>query len=148
MIPSVEWLGHRQPDDVAPLLGRATFLVCPSERYEYFPLVMVEAFAAGTPAVASRIGALAEFVEHGRTGRLFAPGRPEALVEQVMLLLSDPRQLSEMRRRARSEFEAKYTMAHNYVMLREIYLPTRARGSILRDAVSRVDRLLQSAEER
>ncbi len=143
----VEWVGHRQPSEVAALLGRATFLVCPSEWHETFGRVVVEAFAAGTPVLASRLGALAELIDHGRTGRLFAAGRAEALVEQATLLLSDPGQLSEMRRRARSEFEAKYTMAHNYTMLRDIYRRAQERPSCV-NAESQVDHLMQSTEER
>lgn len=52
------------------LLGAARCLVQPSLAAETSSLVAMEALAAGTPVVAHPAGALAEIVEHGRTGFL------------------------------------------------------------------------------
>ena len=70
----VEWLGRRSPAEVLELLRRAAFLVFPSEWYETFGRVAIEAFALGTPVVAARIGAVAELVDDGRTGLHFTQG--------------------------------------------------------------------------
>lgn len=118
---NVEWLGHRPVADVHALMRRADMLVFPSEWYETFGRVAAEAFAAGTPVVAADIGAIAELVEHGRTGLLFRPGDPEDLAAQVGWALSHPSQLRRMREEARAEFEAKYTAEINYLALMEIY---------------------------
>ena len=107
----VQWLGRRPMRDVYEILGEAAFVVLPSECYENFPRVAVEAFAKGTPMVASDHGAMAEVVEHGRTGLLFKVGDPEDLARQVDGLLSDPTTLARMRREARQEYEGKYTGA-------------------------------------
>ena len=117
----VEWLGHRPVAEVHRLMGEADLLVFPSEWYETFGRVAAEAFATGTPVVAADIGAVAEVVEHGRTGLLFRPGDPEDLASQVDGLLSQPELLRRMRREARAEFEAKYTAEINYLALMEIY---------------------------
>ena len=118
---NVQWLGHRPVSDVHALLGKADMLVFPSEWYETFGRVAAEAFAAGTPVIAADIGAVAELVEHGRTGLKFRPGDPEDLVAQVEWALSHPAELHSMREEARAEFEAKYTAERNYRMLMEIY---------------------------
>jgi glycosyltransferase involved in cell wall biosynthesis len=118
---NVEWLGHRPVADVHALMKRADMLVFPSEWYETFGRVAAEAFAAGTPVVAADIGAVAELVEHGRTGLLFRPGDPEDLAAQVGWALSHPAELRSMREEARAEFEAKYTAERNYLALMEIY---------------------------
>jgi glycosyltransferase involved in cell wall biosynthesis len=118
---NLEWLGHRPVADVHALMKRADMLVFPSEWYETFGRVAAEAFAAGTPVVAADIGAIAELVEHGRTGLLFRPGDPEDLAAQVGWALSHPSQLRRMREEARAEFEAKYTAERNYLALMEIY---------------------------
>jgi glycosyltransferase involved in cell wall biosynthesis len=118
---NLEWLGHRPVADVHALMRRADMLVFPSEWYETFGRVAAEAFAAGTPVVAADIGAIAELVEHGRTGLLFRPGDPEDLAAQVGWALSHPSQLRRMREEARTEFEAKYTAETNYLALMEIY---------------------------
>jgi glycosyltransferase involved in cell wall biosynthesis len=118
---SVQWLGHRPVAEVHALLGKADMLVFPSEWYETFGRVAAEAFATGTPVIAADIGAVAELVEHGRTGLIFRPGDPEDLVAQVEWALSHPAELRIMRDEARAEFEAKYTAERNYRALMEIY---------------------------
>ena len=118
---NVEWLGHRPVGDVHELMGKADMLVFPSQWYETFGRVAAEAFAAGTPVIAANIGAVAELVEHGRTGLKFRPGDPGDLVTQVEWALSHPAGLRSMREEVRAEFEAKYTAERNYRTLMEIY---------------------------
>ena len=118
---NVEWLGHRPVEDVHALMGKADMLVFPSQWYETFGRVAAEAFAAGTPVIAANIGAVAELVEHGRTGLKFRPGDPEDLVTQVEWALSHSAELRSMREEVRAEFEAKYTAERNYRTLMEIY---------------------------
>jgi glycosyltransferase involved in cell wall biosynthesis len=102
-------------------MGKADMLVFPSQWYETFGRVAAEAFAAGTPVIAANIGAVAELVEHGRTGLKFRPGDAEDLVTQVEWALSHPAELRSMREEVRAEFEAKYTAERNYLTLMEIY---------------------------
>jgi glycosyltransferase involved in cell wall biosynthesis len=123
--PCVERLGHRPTAEVHALLKEAGVLIVPSELYETFGRVVAEAFATGTPVVAADIGAIAELVEHGRTGLRFRPGDQEDLRAQVERLWSRPEEQARMRREVRSEFEAKYTAERNYQMLMKIY------GSVL-----------------
>jgi glycosyltransferase involved in cell wall biosynthesis len=120
-VPGVEVLGRKGPEEVYALMGEASFLVFPSEWYETFGRVAIEAFAKGTPVVAARIGAGAEVTDHGRTGLHFRPGDPEDLAAQVEWLLSHPAELSRMRKEARAEYEAKYTAERNYARLMAIY---------------------------
>jgi glycosyltransferase involved in cell wall biosynthesis len=92
-----------------------------SDWYETFGRVTIEAFAKGTPAIASNIGAIAELIEHGHTGLHFRPGDSEDLVAQVEWALAHLEELTRMRREARAEFEAKYTDQENYRQQMEIY---------------------------
>jgi glycosyltransferase involved in cell wall biosynthesis len=119
--PEVEWLGRQPLQEVYRLMGGATFLVFPSEVYETFGRVAIEAFARGTPVVASRIGAIAELVEHGRTGLHFRPGDSKDLATQVEWASRHPAELERMRKAARAEYEAKYTAGRNHQLLMEIY---------------------------
>jgi glycosyltransferase involved in cell wall biosynthesis len=116
----IAWLGHRQKDEVLDLIGDAKVLVFPSEWYETFGRVAVEAFAKGTPVVAANIGAVAELVEDGTAGLRFEPGSARDLASKVERIIDDPDQQA-WRRRARAEYEAKYTADRNYEVLREIY---------------------------
>ena len=125
--PGIQWLGRQPFEKTVSMIGEAVLLVMPSVWYETFGRTIVEAFARGTPVVASRLGAMAELVESGRTGVHFQPGDPNDLTRKVRHLLAQPALLAEMRRAARQEFEAKYTAAHNYEALLAIYNQALAR---------------------
>ncbi len=78
----------------------ADLMVLPS-LFESFPIVLLEAMAAGLPVVASRVGGIAEVVEEGRTGLLVEPGNPRDLAHALELLISDPKLRRAMGRRGR-----------------------------------------------
>jgi glycosyltransferase involved in cell wall biosynthesis len=117
----IDWLGRRSAAEVLALVGEAACLVMPSVWYETFGRTIIEAFARGTPAVASRIGALAELVEAGRTGLLFSPGDAADLAARVRQLLAEPAALPRMRFAARQEYQEHYTADLNYRQLIAIY---------------------------
>jgi glycosyltransferase involved in cell wall biosynthesis len=117
----IRWLGRKTPAEVRELLGGAMFLVFPSHCYETFGLALVEAFARGTPVLASNLGAMAELVGHGRTGLCFQPGNSADLAAKARDLLAGPTALQRMRQAAREEYERKYTAERNYRALLSIY---------------------------
>ena len=69
----VSFLGQVEASEVSELLRNARALVVPSVWYEGQPRVIVEAFAAGVPVLASRIGGLPELVQDGINGYLADP---------------------------------------------------------------------------
>ena len=99
----------------------ARFLVFPSQWYEGLPLTIVEAFACGVPVIASRLGAMAEIVEDGKTGLHFTPGDPEDLAAKVDWAWAHSREMETIGRAARAEYEATYTAERNYKLLMETY---------------------------
>ena len=119
--PAVEWLGNDSAEEVHSLMKAAAMLIQPSGAYETFGRVATESFAAGTPVISASLGAVAEVVGHGHTGRHFRPGDAADLARQVCYLATHPSELAWMRRNARSEFEDKYTAGRNYRMLAGIY---------------------------
>lgn len=119
--PHVEWLGWRPKAQVVDLMKRARLLVFPSQWYEGFPLVLVEAGAVGLPVVAGNLGAMASIVRPDETGFLFEPGSPEDLAAKVARAIADPAGLEAMSGAARREFEAHYTAERSYERLMAIY---------------------------
>jgi glycosyltransferase involved in cell wall biosynthesis len=118
---AITWLGRMPAKDVYALVGQAVFLVFPSNCYETFGRVVIEAFAKGTPVIASNLGSMAELVEHGRTGLLFEPANAVDLASALRGLLARPLELKSMRLAARQEYEEKYTAESNYRALMAIY---------------------------
>lgn len=125
----VEFLGLRPRDEVRAIIGGAALLVLPSQWFEGFPLVLVEAYARGTPVVAARIGSLAELVVPDQTGLHFAAGDATRLAARVRELWADDARRQRLRRGARARFDAEYTAPRNLGLLLDIY---RAAGAVPR----------------
>lgn len=85
----VEFLGWRQPGELAALYRSAAAVVVPST-YEPFGMTALEAMACQRPVVASRIGGLEDLVEDEITGFLAEPGDELDLAQRIMTLLSNP----------------------------------------------------------
>jgi glycosyltransferase involved in cell wall biosynthesis len=119
-------LGTKTPESVYMRMREAAYLVMPSIWYENFPRTLVEAFACGLPVVASRLGAMAELIEDGRTGLLFKAGCAIDLAKKMAWADANPVALREMGLNARGEYEAKYTPEINYGQLMSIYADASA----------------------
>jgi glycosyltransferase involved in cell wall biosynthesis len=103
------------------VVGDAVCLVLPSIWYEGFPRTILEAFAKGTPVIASRLGSMAELSEHGQTGLHFEPASASDLVAKLLALYTDCAATARMRQGARRQYELKYTAEPTDHMLMQIY---------------------------
>jgi glycosyltransferase involved in cell wall biosynthesis len=117
----VHWHGWVSAEEVARLMADAVCLIFPSDWYETFGLVVLEALAAGTPAVVSATGAAAELVEPGLTGAHFRAGDATDLARQVRAVVSGSGTSNGYRSAARHRFEALYTPDSHYRALIETY---------------------------
>jgi len=118
---SIKPLGMLDKESVKQEMQQAAFLVMPSECYEGFPMVLVEAFSQGLPVVASKLGGMAEIIEDGVTGLHFEAGNASDLADKVRWMNEHPEESRQMGRNARKEYEQKYTPEKNYEMLMDIY---------------------------
>jgi len=116
----VRYLGEKEPSEVLDLLGRAKSLVMPSLWYETFGRTIAEAFSKGTPVIASDLGAMAELVDHGRTGYRFKPGDAEDLANQLQRLM-ERADYPALRDTAREEYVKRFTQQVSYQQLIKIY---------------------------
>ena len=119
--PNVCLLGPKGRDEVTAAMQQAAFLVMPAVWYEVFALVLVEAFAAGLPVIASRLGAMVEFLEDHITGLFFTPGDPEDLAAKVRWAEEHSEEMRRMGENARRVYEENYTPEVNYRQLMAIY---------------------------
>ncbi|ULH17591.1 glycosyltransferase (plasmid) [Deinococcus sp. KNUC1210] len=126
-LPGVTYLGRQPRDHIQELMREARLLVFPSEWYEGFPMTLIEAFAAGLPVVASRLGSMASIIEHGVSGRHFQPGDAADLVRQVEWLLQHPQALDAMRLEVRRRYLEQYTARQNVEQLIGLYQRVLAR---------------------
>lgn len=88
---NVCWAGNLPPGDprLVGLLQTARAVVLPSVS-ETFGIVILEAWAAGTPVISSRTSGAMALVEEGVNGWLFGLGEPATFHAAVDQLLADP----------------------------------------------------------
>lgn len=86
-LPHVRFAGHLHPDALDGLYANAVAMLAPSLCYETFGLTVAEALQRGTPAIARRIGALAEMIEETGGGLSFT--EEEGLVAAMEKLQQD-----------------------------------------------------------
>jgi glycosyltransferase involved in cell wall biosynthesis len=121
-LSSVCFRGRLDWRETMAAMKAARCLVFPSECYEgALPLTVVEAFACGTPVIASRLGAMQELITDGSTGLHFTPGDAKDLASKVEHAWKSTEILDAMRKQARRTYEATYTASRNYEMLLETY---------------------------
>ncbi|KXX57099.1 MULTISPECIES: glycosyltransferase [unclassified Rhodococcus (in: high G+C Gram-positive bacteria)] len=110
--------------DVRDLLGVMDVFVLSSYSVECFPMALLEAMAAGRPAVCTAVGGVPEMISEGVTGFLVPPRAPTALAEKLLRVLTDPETSREMglaaRTRVESEFSLRASVAESERALEEV----------------------------
>jgi glycosyltransferase involved in cell wall biosynthesis len=124
---NIEFLGAVAPAVAVREVAEAALLFIPSIGLEGFPIVLQEAFAAGTPCAVSDIGSLPILVKDGTNGLVFEARSPTAIAALVRRVWADDALLARISAGARASFEANYTEEINHRRLMEIYASALAR---------------------
>ena len=110
-----------QSSDLPNAYHAADLFVLPS-LHEPFGIVVVEAWAAGLPVVASRVGGLADLIVDGQDGYLFDVRDRHDLTSTVSRVLkTSAAELAPMVSRARNKAETEYSWDRVTEQLLEIY---------------------------
>lgn len=117
---NISLTGFKAGKEKWELLRNSRFVVLPSEWYEAFPMVILEAYAAGKPVIASNLGGLPYIVRNGQTGLLFEAGNPFDLADKTSYLLQVTEELERMGRFARKLTETEYSPEAGYETLMTI----------------------------
>jgi glycosyltransferase involved in cell wall biosynthesis len=84
-------------------------LVLPS-RQEAFPLITLEAMAAGVPVIATRVGGIPEQIVHLESGLLVPPEDAAAVADWILRLRDDVGLRMRLRAAARSRVKTQFTL--------------------------------------
>ncbi len=98
----IEALGRVGEEELWRRLHEADLLCAPSLAGESFGMVLTEAFAAGTPVLASNIAGYADVVTDGVDGVLVPPADPQRLAEELLRLSDAPDRVAAMGEAARA----------------------------------------------
>jgi len=85
LAPHITWTGFTS--DVPGALSDCDVMVLPSLLAEGLPMVVVEAMAAGVPAVGTRVDGITDVLQHEQNGLLAEPGSPDDLAHQLARLI-------------------------------------------------------------
>lgn len=126
-ISGVEFVGRLDGEELREAVVGARFVVVPSVWNEPFGLVVLEAYAAGKPVIASRVGGLAELVEEGKTGFYAEPNSSQDLADKILHLWDTVGLSESLGQNARRLAEEKYSVERHYQKLSAIYDDLRRR---------------------
>ncbi|QCU73928.1 glycosyltransferase family 4 protein [Pseudoalteromonas distincta] len=118
---NIEYLGLKDKPEVLELIKNADFVVMPSTWYEGLPMVLIESFCCGTPALVSNIGSMQEVVTAEVSGLHFEVGNSSDLQNKVQWIINNPAEIKRFGCNARNEFLNKYTSDINKYQLLNIY---------------------------
>ncbi len=110
-----------------PALMRRFSVLCLASDSEGTPNVILEALAAGTPVVATRVGGVPDVVQDGVTGLLVPPGDASALSDALSRLLANPALAQQMgaagQARVQSDYACPAIASHLLALYRQRLQP-------------------------
>jgi glycosyltransferase involved in cell wall biosynthesis len=95
--PRIELFSALPAEAVGGAMRRCNLVVVPSRWLETGPLVVLEAFAAGTPVLGARLGGIAELVSDQVDGLLIPPEDPGAWASAIAALAAAPERVKRLR---------------------------------------------------
>jgi glycosyltransferase involved in cell wall biosynthesis len=114
---NISFEGSLDKPAVLSILQKSKALIFPSIWYEGLPFTIVEAFATGTPVIASKLGAMTDLVTHGYNGFHFTAGSVKALQEAIESFDSS----EQLYLNARETYINKYHPDIHYSSILKIY---------------------------
>lgn len=121
---SVIFAGTYEHARALELLANMDALVVPSTWYENAPIVIQEAFAAGTPVIGTNVGGISELVTHGENGLLFARGDAADLARMMQRMIDEPQLVKQLR----ANIPPTRTYPQDMAELMEVYMRVLAKN--------------------
>lgn len=117
---AITFAGAVDQEGIRKLYDEADVFCLPSFA-EGVPVVLMEAMASGLPVVTTRVMGIPELVDHGMSGELVPPGRPDALAAALRCLAADPSRRVAYGLAGREKVAADYNISESVAALHGIY---------------------------
>jgi glycosyltransferase involved in cell wall biosynthesis len=124
--PQVKWCGW--VENPRNFLSTVDLLVVPSNEFDPLPTVLLEAGQMGVPALAARVGGVAEMVHDGSTGWLFEPGDWARAAAILVNLVANPAAISLAGEAAQRRMGEAFTLPKMIAQYRELYSSSLRHG--------------------
>ncbi len=120
--PNMQYMGFQDKQTLSNQIASASAVIVPSVCNESMPLAVLEAYALGTPVIASSIGILTEMVVPLYTGLLFDPHNHINMVQTLAEWKSLPKEkILEIKANCQKEYLQKYSQPIVMNELEKIY---------------------------
>ena len=120
-LDNVKFLGFKNRTEIKEEYQNCIALIVPSNWFEIFGMVNIEAFINGKPVIASNIGGIPEIVENNINGLLFEPGNVEQLKKCILKYWNNPELVVEHGKNAYQKAINKYSSDIYYQNLIKLY---------------------------
>lgn len=127
-LTQVTLVGFKRGEELHDLIRGCRCVIVPSEWYETFGLVILEANALGKPVIASRIGGMPEVVREGVTGLLVEPGDVTMLAQALDWMWNHPAEAVAMGRAGCTWVAEEFGPERHYQEMMAIYQKLTAQG--------------------
>jgi len=126
---TIRFLGPRE--DIPEILSGLNLLVLSPVEQEAFGRAVIEAQAAGVPAIATSVGGVVDIVKDGQTGFLCSPRDPKSLAEKIIKLFRNEDLQNKIAENARRSVEEKFSLDKMAASTVELYEETLRTKRIL-----------------
>lgn len=127
---NIIFAGKINREELLGILKRCKALIVPSLWYEMLPFIIIEAFATGTPVLASKLGSMQEMISDGYNGIHFIAGDISDMRNKIISFAAKADQNYNMYQNARKTYLDKYHPDQHYQSIINIY-----KGAIERNKV-------------
>lgn len=117
----VELIGPKYGQELYKYIQNSYAVVVPSQWYEIFGLVNLEAAALGKLVIASNIGGIPEVIKDQQTGLLFKHDSVEDLAVKINWALRHPDQVKQIALQARQWVEKEFKLDKHLQKILDIY---------------------------
>jgi len=120
---NVKFTGFLNRDELNIIMAKAKAVIVPSQWYETFGMVIIEAFSNAVPVIVGDIGNIGILVNDGVTGKKFKYDSADSLAD--MIKEYESMNQDALRMNARKCYEDYYSPEVNYNRLMKIYKAVR-----------------------
>jgi colanic acid/amylovoran biosynthesis glycosyltransferase len=124
---AVDFVGAVGQDEIRRYYGIAD-VFCLSSFAEGIPVVLMEAMAMEIPVVGTAITGIPELITNGIQGLLVPPGRVDALISSLEILIVSPSTRTEMGRAGRQKVLMEFDVRESALQLKQIFASELSRS--------------------
>lgn len=106
---NIDLIGPKYDDEKYLLFEKSQIFVLPT-MLDCMPLTIIEAMSFNMPIISTKVGAIPEMLDYGKSGLVIPPNNSIKLAEAIVFLLNNANKANDFAKNARFKFERQYTI--------------------------------------